>query len=397
MRQCCDNVRALDPGKGVVASSVTLRNGTIHDLDADPVDDRSIERVDGGGRLLTPGLIDMHAHGILGNRYDNIESIGAAAAELVRFGTTTVLLTMWPEWSPGFLEKVERAVTAGRSAVGSRMDMLYLEGPFNALPGAGGEGRAGDIGLLREILDAGAGGIRAMTASPDVTGILPVIEGMVEAGVRPFITHTRANVEQTQRAIDAGARHATHFYDVFHLPGPANAGVRPVGAVEVILADPRCTVDFVPDGIHVHPVAMRCALAAKGWRNIAVITDANSGAGRPPGIYPHGAKPFRVEVRPAGGCYVHDPGSPKHGALSGSALTLDRAIGNMQRWFSHLPEEQIWAMGTSIPAAIAGLENRGVLRKGADADLVLWDETPTGPRARRTWVRGREYTFSANP
>lgn len=93
---------------------------------------------------------------------------------------------------------------------------------------------------------------------------------------------------------------------------------------------------------------------------------------------------------------MHDPGNPKHGALSGSVLTLDRAIGNMQRWFSALPEEQIWAMGTSIPAAIAGLENRGVLRKGADADLVLWDETPTGPRARRTWVRGREYTFSAN-
>jgi len=46
-------------------------------------------------------------------------------------------------------------------------------------------------------------------------------------------------------AIDAGARHATHFYDVFAPPPEMDAGVRPVGAVERI---PRM-VATVPTGL----------------------------------------------------------------------------------------------------------------------------------------------------
>ena len=41
-------------------------------------------------------------------------------------------------------------------------------------------------------------------------------------------------------------------------------GVRPVGAVEVILVDPRASVDFIADGVHVHPAAIRAAVARSG-------------------------------------------------------------------------------------------------------------------------------------
>ncbi|MFB3902381.1 MAG: hypothetical protein ACE15E_02925 [Acidobacteriota bacterium] len=68
------------------------------------------------------------------------------------------------------------------------------------------------------------------------------------------MTHTAATVEQTVEAIEAGARHATHFYDVFPCPPETEPGARPCGAVEAILADPRLSVDFILDGEHVHPV-----------------------------------------------------------------------------------------------------------------------------------------------
>ena len=74
-----------------------------------------------------------------------------------------------------------------------------------------------------------------------------------------FIPHTAANVEQTQRAIELGARHATHFYDVFPCPPVVDPGVRPCGAVEAILADERVSVDFILDGVHVDPVAIKMA------------------------------------------------------------------------------------------------------------------------------------------
>ena len=67
---------------------------------------------------------------------------------------------------------------------------------------------------------------------------------------------------------------------------------------------------------------------------------------------------------------------------------MDAGIRNLRRWFD-LPEEDLWAMATSVPASIMGLKHKGVIEAGADADLVLWDEPDEGPRPLRTWLAGR--------
>jgi N-acetylglucosamine-6-phosphate deacetylase len=237
------------------------------------------------------------------------------------------------------------------------------------------------------LLSAADGRVAAMSLSPEVPGILPVIERLCELGIVPFITHTQATVEQTEAAIAAGAHHATHFYDVFPMPKETDPGVRPVGAVEAVLADSRCTVDFIADGVHVHPVAIKAALAAKGWQGVLLATDSNVGAGLPPGRYdsPVGGT---IEIRPGDAARIHDPGAPLHGGLAGSALTMDQGIANLLGWLD-LPEEQVWAMGSRNPARLLRLAGKGTLRVGADADLVLWDHSAGGPRARCTWVGGR--------
>ena len=88
---------------------------------------------------------------------------------------------------------------------------------------------------------------------------------------------------------------------------------------------------------------------------------------------------------------LHQRGNPSVGSEChcSTQSTLNKGIRNLRRWFD-LPDEQIWAMGTSVPAAIMGLDHRGVMQQGAEADLVLWDETADGPHAVRTWVGGRE-------
>jgi N-acetylglucosamine-6-phosphate deacetylase len=45
----------------------------------------------------------------------------------------------------------------------------------------------------------------------------------------------------------------------------------------------------------------------------------------------------------------------------------------------------VWAMGTLNPARVLGLERKGRIAPGADADLVLWNEDLT---AAHTWVNG---------
>jgi N-acetylglucosamine-6-phosphate deacetylase len=226
-----------------------------------------------------------------------------------------------------------------------------------------------------------------MSIAPEVPNIIPVIERLVEAGVTPFITHTRANVEETVAAIQAGARHATHFYDVFAVPEETDPGVRPVGAVEAILGDPRGTCDFICDGIHVHPMAIRAAVAAKGWQGVSLITDASFGAGLGPGRYetPWG---YPVEVKPGNAPRISEPEHPMHGALAGSALTMDQGVNNLLQWID-LPPEKVWAMATCNPARVIGATRKGRLQAGMDADLVLWREEAGVFRPARTWVGGR--------
>jgi N-acetylglucosamine-6-phosphate deacetylase len=265
------------------------------------------------------------------------------------------------------------------------MPGVHVEGPFLAFTGAGCTTVPGDLGLLREILSASQGRVAAMSVSPEVSNIEPVIEALVAAGVRAFMTHTGATLEQTQRAIAAGARHATHFYDVFYPQPETDPGVRPVACVEAILADRRVSVDFIADGVHVEPTAIRMSLYAKGWQNLLLITDSSVGAGLPPGEYdtPWG---FRIYAHPDKAARI--VGEHKYsGALAGSALTMNRGLANLLRWFGEeLDEACIWAMGTSNPARLMGLTAKGVLQPGADADLVLWQEPELKPL--RTWVGG---------
>lgn len=375
------NVRLVDPGRRIFPGDVLVRDGIIAATgQVSSADAALTTQLDGGGRLLTPGLIDLHTHGIAHHRYDvGAWDLRSATRELGRFGVTTVLPTVIPHANQQTFDRLAELAAAIPLIREVNIPGLHLEGPFMALGGAACPTLPGDIALLERLLAACNGRVAAMSLSPDAPDIVPVIRRLRELGIRVFLTHTQASVEQTEAALDAGATHATHFYDVFPPPPETDPGVRPVGAVEAILADPRASVDFICDGVHVHPAAIRAALAAKGWGGVVLITDSNIGAGLPPGVYP---TPWGYAVR------VSPESAARHAVkntLSGSALTMDRGMANLLRWLPHLPPEQVWAMGTLNPARVLGLDRKGRLDAGADADLVLWDDDLT---AARTWTNG---------
>jgi N-acetylglucosamine-6-phosphate deacetylase len=310
-----------------------------------------------------------------------------ATRQLGQFGTTCVLPTLYNVLDDDHLSFLTELAEAIAGVDAAAVPGFHFEGPFMALPGAGAATLPGNVRLLERLYDAVDGRVAAMSISPDTPNILPVIHWLVEHEIVAFITHTQADVKQTQAALAAGARHATHFYDVFYPPEETDPGVRPVGVVEAVLADPRASVDFICDGVHVDPTAVRAALAAKGWEKVILITDSNVGAGLADGVYesPWG---YPVKVQQGNGARIHDPARPSHGTLAGSSLTLDRALANALDWLD-LPAEQVWAMATRNPARLLGLDGKGTLRPGADADLVLWDKIDGRFRAVRTWVGGR--------
>lgn len=384
-----DNATLVVPGEQLTNGSVLVVGEKIDVVN--PSADQlpaQCEKLDAEGALLTPGLIDIHTHGIHEFSYerdpqDIIQGIG----RLGRYGTTTVLPTLYTVMRRDSLAKLERLAEALDEVEGADAPGFHLEGPFLALPGAGAATVPGDLTLLNELLSATRGRMLAMSVSPDAPGILPVIERLHELRIAVFLTHSRASVVETHAAIAAGARHATHFYNVFPVPPETEPGVRPIGAVEAILAEPRCSVDFICDGIHVDPLVVRLALLTKGCRGLIAITDSNIGAGLAEGIYdtPWG---YQVRISERDAVRVHSAEHPLHGLLAGSALTMDRALSNLLQWLP-LPLPEVVAMATCNPARAVGLDRKGKLEVGADADLVLWKRTRTGLQAVRTWVRGR--------
>lgn len=391
-----ENAKMCLPHGGRQTTSAWVSGGQIVSLGVTDVDRASVQTIDAGGRLLTPGLIDLHTHGNGGYLFEeNPEALCQGVKSLARLGVSTVLPTLYRSIGPDTLDQLSSLVAALDDCDGVRVPGFHFEGPFLKLGGAGALTLDGDIELLEKLLDRANGRMASMSISPDTKNIVPVIQRLHVAGVKVFITHTQADVPQTRAAIEAGATHATHFYDVFPAPPEIDPGVRPVGCVETILANPKVSVDFIADGVHVDPMAIRMAIQAKPRGGVIAVTDANPLAGRTPGVYDTawGVK-VRVDEKTS---RIEAPGEAKHGGLAGSTLTMPRAIANLRRWLD-LPEAEVWAMGSANPARAMGWVDRGVLKKGADADLVLWDESADGGlTAWRTWVSGRCVFAAPNP
>jgi N-acetylglucosamine-6-phosphate deacetylase len=384
-----ENAMLVWPGERAELACVLVLDGEIAAINPSPYRvPESCERVDARGLLLTPGLVDIHTHGVHEFSYERgPEDLIEGLAQLGQYGTTTVLPTLYNVMRRDTLANLEKLAAALDRVQGVEAPGFHLEGPFLALPGAGAATIPGDLTLLDELLSAAKGRVLAMSVSPDTPNILPIIERLREQQIAIFLTHTRASIAETQAAMAAGALHATHFYDVFPVPDETEVGVRPIGAVEAILAEPACSVDFICDGIHVDPLVIRMALVAKGWRGVVAITDSNIGAGREDGIYdtPWG---YPVRIRQGDAARIYDANHPLNGLLAGSALTMDRALSNLIEWLP-LPLHETVALATRNPARIVALHQKGTLEVGADADLVLWQRAEYGLKAERTWVRGQ--------
>ncbi len=329
--------------------------------------------VDGHGGLLVPGFIDLHTHGARGHlASDSREELEAMSAALARYGVTGFLPSVCTLGDPGEdllrMRELSRAKSPGAAILG-----FLLEGHFLALTGAipslpGGQ----SLAQVRALIEACSPYKAVFAISPEVPGICNLIPAMAAPGVPVFLTHTAATWRQTEEAIAAGARHATHFYDVFPYPGDRETGVRGCGAVEAVMADRSVTVDFILDGEHVEPIAVKMALQCKGPDKVCLITDANVNAGMPPGRYPS-LGGYHVDVLHDGGPARIAEDGPIPGALSGSGLTMDRAVRNAMRLLG-LDLAQAVRMASANPAAVLGLsKSKGSILEGYDADLVMLD------------------------
>lgn len=368
--------------EGQVAKGyLTIRQGKILEFNRSKPQG---ETVDFGDNYVVPGFIDLHIHGVHSFLMDNSpEDFVEICRILPQYGVTGFLPTVAPRpkgEDAKFLKQLAKKDTSGSRILG-----FHLEGPFLKITGAltadaisGAEQKR-----VKSLIEAVKPYKAIFSISPDVEGIEHLIPLMAENNTPVFITHTAASVKQTQRAIALGASHATHFYDVFPCPPVTDPGVRPCGAVEAILADERVSVDFILDGFHVDPVAIKMALINKrsGSGKVCLVTDANVGAGLEPGRFVFGNSgeiEFAYKGAPAR--------SVKDKRLAGSGLTMDQALRNAINLLDLTLPDAVQLV-SSNPAKVIGIDKyKGSLLPGYDADFTILNSEL---EIQQTWINGK--------
>ncbi|MGQ0804836.1 MAG: N-acetylglucosamine-6-phosphate deacetylase [Actinomycetota bacterium] len=326
--------------------------------------------LDLGDALLVPGFLDLQVNGV--GEVDFARADGAgwerARSDLLRGGTTGFCPTLVSAPLDSY-EPVLTRVDTLRATDGDGAAILgvHLEGPFlGDAPGAHPVGllRPADTAWLTRLLDAHPGLVTVVTLAPEADPELAATRLLSRRGVVVALGHSTASYEDAIAAADAGASVVTHLFNGM---GPFHH--REPGLVGAALSDPRLTATVIADLVHVHPAALRLAIAAK--RSLALVTDAVAvGAG---------AADTAISDR---------DGVPRlpDGTLVGSTLTLDRAVRNVVSL--GVPVQRAVEMATTVPADLLGLADRGRLAPGARADLVALD--PTTLTVRAVWLEGEQ-------
>jgi N-acetylglucosamine-6-phosphate deacetylase len=345
---------------------------------------------------IVPGFIDVHVHGIEGvDTLDGSEAIGSMAERLPRYGVTAFCptsLACAPDALREMLAAV-RTVRTARPSRGARVLPAHLESNFInpefkgaqpleclRLPPATRDGQPAGIGgdrqgawTGREILDeitTARPDVGIITIASELDGALELIRELVARGHSISLGHSGATYEQALEGVKAGARQATHLFNRM-MP----MAHRAPGLTGAVLESDEVVAELVCDGFHVHPAAMRVALAAKRPERVMAITDGTAGSGLERGMRTRiGGRPIKVGEA----AYLDD------GTLAGSVLTMDRAFANLATRIG-LSLVDTAVVCSTTPARALGLQGFGVIAAGAMADLVVLDREF---RVVQTWIAG---------
>lgn len=372
----------LLPGGEIAPATVTLDGETIRDV----VPGLAAHADLATGGVIAPGFIDLQINGAYGCDFAvDPSSIAPVAARLPETGVTGFLptcITSPIESYAGWLEAAQQAALDASSERCARVLGAHLEGVYFSPHKAGAHNPA----LLRpvdvaEILTRYARHpiVRVVTLAPELPGALDAIRALNERGILVSAGHSNATYAEAEQAIAAGIRWGTHLFNAMHDLRHREPGL----PAALLLSD--VPIGLIVDGVHLHPAVVRMVYRLKGAGGITLVTDAMGAMGRPPGTYNLGGYSVNVDA-----AAVRLP----NGTLAGSILTMDGAVRNMIAQSGCTPAEAL-RMASATPAALLGLERKGRIAPGCDADLVLLDGAL---RVQATLVRGevayrREHTL----
>lgn len=362
---------------------------TARDLYVDTASGKIVPRPEGPcrtvdlqGNILAPGYIDIQNNGIYGLNFSALNGDSSAQdiagfrsfyrdcmAKYLRTGVTALCPTV----TSNFPEVYEKVVPVyGRSRSSTMCDLLgaHLEGPFinEAKKGCHPvetfvDGVASDMDHVygaQNLMDH----VAIVTAAPEIPGVLDAIPQLVNNRNVVFaIGHTALDHATALRAVANGATMVTHLYNAMPQPHHRDAGV--VGLVTAPQTGAHAPYfGLICDGVHVAP--SMCVLAYRANPDKCVLTtDAMHLIGLPDGKYQ-----WDKQVIVKKGALLFLEGTL---TLAGAATDLAQCVRNLVQW-AHITLAEAVKTVTNNAAASLGISDKGTLRSGADADLVVLND-----------------------
>lgn len=322
--------------------------------------------IDADGGFICPGFIDLHCHGGGGADFsDGTEDAIRIASDIhLHHGTTSLFPTLMSLGKTDLRNKLE--VFKRIKEKPTNFCGVHLEGPYLSPDQCGAQ--KGDILRLPDykeytsILDEYR--ISRWSYAPELDSDFGFLSELNKRGVLAAAAHTNATCSEMLAAEKCGCKLITHLYSATSTITRKN-GFRTAGVTEEAYLSDNIFSELIADGRHLPNELILLAFKLIGSDRLALITDSMRAAG---------TDIKESFIGPIGGgvkCIIEDGVAklPDRSAFAGSVATTDRLVATCVK--AGVPLTDAVKAMTKTPARIAGLKNKGELKRGYHADIVI--------------------------
>ena len=288
--------------------AIMVEKGRIAALQPIPPAHLSADIIDARDGVVIPGLVDLQVNGALNYSFQVTDAayFEDVLAYHLNAGTTTLLPTLVTASKETLIESLSWLAGVLDVSLPLTLPGIHLEGPFLAAAKSGAHDshalRNPDVALTERFIEAAQGHIAIFTLAPELPGAKAVIHHLVDAGVVVAAGHSAARYQDMRRAVEAGLSFVTHAGNATDWPhramGSRGFMSSEPGVVGSLMIEPALGGSIIMDGFHFHPALLKPLLALKGAEKLALLSDASTVAGCPPGTYESGG--LIVEVHAEG-------------------------------------------------------------------------------------------------
>ena len=359
--------RILAQGKEISAYIYFDKNGIFAVTEDElPYD----SEYDAGECYVSAGFIDPHTHGGGGYAFEiGVNDVVGGVNFHLAHGTTSICPTISAapiDSMRASVEGVKLAMSDGR--VKGNIIGAHLEGPYLSLAQTGAQAGACITFPIEKdyisIVNDYKGVIARWTYAPENDEGGRFAEYMRRAGIVTSAGHTDATYSDMKTALSHGCSLVTHLYSCTSTV-TRDHGFRRLGVIESTFLEDGITAEIIADGKHLPPELIRMIYKIKGKDGIIAVTDSLSLAGTDVKIGRMSSTDFIIED---GVCKLLD-----RSAFAGSIATADTLLRVLTKE-AMIPMSDAVSMLTQNTARVMGLNKKGVLAAGMDADIVVFDD-----------------------